>query len=84
MHRALLRQIADRLARRSKSAQVQHSDINVRSASDARKARSTICEPNVNLVFFQWNTFCWSVADGDDEYLMGTDKISARTSTHFL
>ena len=57
--------------RQEKSAQVHQADVKGRSGSIVRTARSTGHEPN--LIQYESGTHLMSIADGDDEDLMGMD-----------
>ena len=66
-----MQQIAHHVEREDISAQVHHADVSGRSGSIARTARSTGHEPN--LIQYESGTHLMSIADGDDEDLMGME-----------
>ena len=71
MYKSVVQQIAHHVERQDISAQVHQADVKGRSGSIVKTARSTGHEPN--LIQYESGTRLMSIADGDDEDLMGMD-----------
>ena len=80
MYYAVVQQSAHLVEGQDVFAQVQHSDVSGRPGSITRTARSTSYEPNLQNE--KLKNFM-SAVDGDDEFPMWTQKLSARTSPIF-
>ena len=78
MYDAVVQQIAHRVVRQNRSAHAHHSDVSGQSGYCARIAPSAGHEPNVGPDGSGTNAM--SVANGDDEDLMGIGNFSARTT----